>query len=200
MSNNNYNLIILTGKTASGKDTVKQALSSRYPNLKRVITTTSRKKRDGEEDRIDYYFVSRSDFEKMIRMGDFLEYVEYGGNLYGTTKKELESALRSRSVIWKIDPSRAGEIRNFLKKAYPKSFADEIIRRILVIYITTSDDVILQRLKSRNLSVEEIEKRMDDDKNIWRKYKNNYDYILENVPGKLYETVDKIITLLESKN
>lgn len=166
-------LIVLTGKTASGKDTI----ASRLPNFKRVITTTSRLPRANEKDGVDYYFLSRAEFENKIKQDEFIEWVEYGGNLYGTYKKELE---QTGDLLWRIDPSRAGQIENGL-----------------VIYITCSDDVILQRLKKRGLSEEEIQKRMADDKNIWGKYKDNYDYVVENIPGKLDETIDKITKIIQ---
>ena len=100
-------LIILTGKTASGKDTIKNLLSKQYPGLNKLITTTSRTKRPGEIDGRDHYFLTRKEFENKIAKGIFAEYVEYGGNLYGTQKTELEKALKN-DTIWRIDPSRAG--------------------------------------------------------------------------------------------
>lgn len=183
-------LIILTGKTASGKDIIKKILLQKFPNFKRVITTTSRPPRVGEIQDIDYHFISKDDFQKKIDEGEFIEYVEYGGNLYGTTKEQLEKSL-SGDVLWKIDPSRAGEIRDFIKKLFPSE-------KILVIYITTSADVILQRLKKRNLSSGEIKKRMMDDQTIWQRYQGRYDYVVENVPGKLDETVDKVCQIIET--
>ncbi|OGE31637.1 hypothetical protein A3C59_01905 [Candidatus Daviesbacteria bacterium RIFCSPHIGHO2_02_FULL_36_13] len=178
-------LVVLTGKTASGKDTIKQRLLSKFPNLKKVITTTSRSLRAGEINDVDYHFLTREEFQKKIETGEFAEYVEYGGNLYGTYKSELEIALTG-DVLWRIDPSRAGEVRDFLEKSFNKEF------KVCVIYITAPDEVILKRLQRRNLPQEEIKKRMEDDKNIWEKYSQNYDFIVENKEGSLEETVDKV--------
>lgn len=178
-------LLVLTGKTASGKDTIKNALLEKFPHLKKVVTTTSRPPRDGETNGMDYHFVTRAEFEKKIESGEFAEHVEYGGNLYGTERKELEQAL-NQDLIWKIDPSRAGKIRQLIK------------RELLVIYIYTADDVILKRLKERGLSEEEIKKRMADDKKIWLKYKNNYDFVVENVPGKLDQTINEIVNIIRT--
>lgn len=170
--------IILTGKTASGKDTIKSALLKKYPKLNKVLTTTSRSPRQNEVDNVDYHFVSRDEFEKKISLGDFAEYVDYGGNLYGTEKKELEQVLKS-DMLWKIDPSRAGKIKSVFKKA-------------IVIYITCDDEVVLQRLKNRGLTQEEIQSRMRDDAKIWKAYKDNYDFVIENVSGKLNETMKQV--------
>lgn len=182
-------LIILTGKTASGKDTIKAALLQKYPQLRKVTTTTSRKIRLGEKNGVDYYFISRQEFEDKIKQGVFLEYVEYGGNLYGTTKSELQHTLDDHDVIWKIDPSRAGKIRDLGK----------INQQIMVIYLNVSDGVVLQRLKDRGLADLEIKRRMQDDKRIWQKYHQNYDHVVENVPGKLNETIQKIVNLIDSR-
>lgn len=179
-------LIILTGKTASGKDTIKAALLNKYPKLKKVITTTSRKIREGEKNGVDYHFISRDQFEDKIKKGQFLEYVEYGGNLYGTTKSELENLLNNHDMIWKIDPSRAGAIRDL--KIFNKP--------VMVVYLNVSDDVVLERLKKRGLTEDEIQKRMTDDKKIWQNYHQNYDFVVENVPGKLNETIQKIAALI----
>lgn len=180
-------LIIITGRTAAGKDTIKAVLLEKYPKLKRVITTTSRKMREGEKNGTDYFFISRDEFEKKIKNGQFLEYVEYGGNLYGTTRSELKHSLADHDVLWKIDPSRAGEIRDL----------GEINKQIMVIYLNVSDDVVLKRLKQRGLTEEEIQKRMTDDKRIWQKYHQNYDYVIDNIPGKLDQTIQKIVKMID---
>lgn len=191
--------IILTGKTASGKDTIKLHLLKKYPSLKKVMTTTSRTPRVNEKNGVDYFFLSRNDFEKKIEQKVFAEFVEYGGNLYGTEKKELEQALNS-DILWKIDPSRAGEARDFIKIAFPDHLAEELIKKLVVIYVTVSDEIVLQRLKKRNLSEAEIQKRMSDDVKIWQQYEKSYDFVVENIPGKLDETVDKIINIIETKS
>ncbi len=188
--------LILTGKTASGKDTIKFNLLKKYPNLKKVMTSTSRSPRTNEANGIDYNFLSRAEFEKKAASGDFAEWVEYGGNLYGTEKKELEQALHG-DILWKIDPSRAGEARIFLKRAFSKDIADQLIKKVIVIYITVSDEVVLQRLKKRDLPEMEIKKRMTDDAKIWQQYKNSYDFVIENIPGQLDQTVNKILAIVD---
>ena len=154
----------------------------KYPQIKRVVTTTSRPPRQNEQDGVDYHFISKEDFRKKIDQEDLLEYVEYGDNLYGTEKKELEN---TGDLIWRIDPSRAGQVKNLLPHL-----------TVLVIYITTTDEVVLQRLKNRNLTDEEINKRMQEDQKFWEQYKDSYDFVVENVPGKLDQTLEKIYQLL----
>lgn len=190
-------LIVLTGKTASGKDTIIKRILLRFPHMSKVLTTTSRPIRAGEEDGLDYLFLTKKQFEEDLNQGDFLEYVEYGGNLYGTQKAQL-SQVFGKDLIWKIDPSRAGEVRGFIKRSYPENEANELIKKILVIYITVDDQVVLQRLKKRGLSDLEIQKRMTDDGKIWQKFQNSYDFVVENIPGKLSMTVNKIVRIIEN--
>lgn len=189
---NSFSLIILTGKTASGKDTVMARLLSRLPDFKKIITTTSRTPRNNEKERIDYHFISETDFRRKIGAGDFIEYVEYGGNLYGTEKSRILNNLNS-NLIWRIDPSRAGQIKEFIKNAFKKDTAENLLKRVLVIYLTADDAVILERLKKRGLNRQEIERRMQEDAKFWQEFRANYDYVIENVPGKLDETIDKIV-------
>lgn len=178
-------LIILTGKTAAGKDTVMAKLLLRLPDFKKVITTTSRTPRSGEKEGIDYHFISESEFKKKIAAEEFIEYVEYGGNLYGTEKSQITANL-DQNLIWRIDPSRAGQIRKLVP-----------LKKVLVIYLTVSDNVVLERLKERDLSDEEITKRMQEDSRFWEQYKRSYDFVVENVPGKLDDTVEKIINIIQ---
>lgn len=177
-------LIILTGKTASGKDTILAKLCQKYPDLRKITTTTSRKMREGEQNGVDYHFLSEKEFREKINKGDFFEFVEYGGNFYGTEKKELDTSL-DKNALWKIDPSMAGKVRDVIKD-----------KKVLVIYITTSEDVILQRLRGRHLTEEEIEARLADDEAFFQEFKDKYDYILENVPGNLSETVEQIAKII----
>lgn len=188
-------IIVLTGKTASGKDTIQYKLLQKYPNLKRIITTTSRNKREGEENGKDYHFISKDEFEKKQKSQEFIEHVEYGGNLYGTYKNELLAAL-DHDIIWRIDPSRAANIRKLIQESFPKETAKELLKRLKVIYITVPDDEVLKRLKERNLTEEEISKRMEQDAQIWAEVKDKYDFVVENTTGKLDETIDKITYLL----
>lgn len=175
-------LLVLTGKTTAGKDTVMHRLLAKYPDFKRVVTTTSRKIRPGEQNGIDYNFISEDDFKQKIKNNDFLEYVNYAGNLYGTEKSQLGTEF---DLIWRIDPSRAGQIKDLIKD-----------KRLLVIYLTVDDAVVYERLRRRGLPEADIEKRMQEDKSFWEKYKDNYDFVIENVPGKLDETVDKASRLI----
>ena len=196
--NNSPKLIVLTGKTAAGKDTVVAQLQHKFPDLKKIITTTSRNIRTGERNGIDYFFLSEQDFRNKIAAGDFIEYVEYGGNLYGTEKNQITNNL-NQDLIWRIDPSRAGQIREFIQKTFEEDLAEDLLKRVLSIYLTVDDATILKRLESRGLNRAEIEKRMQEDARFWQEYQNTYEFVVENVPGRLDETVSKILSIIENR-
>lgn len=177
-------LIILTGRTAAGKDTIAQQILNEYPRIKKIVTSTSRKPRKDEQDRVSYNFLSRKEFEEKLKKGEFIESVEYGGNLYGTEKAQLANASEQDS-IWRIDPSRAGKVKEL-----------NLPLKAVVIYITTSADVVRKRLQERGLTDEEIEARIKRDLEDWNTYKDKYTYTIENIPGKLDQTVKKVTDII----
>ena len=89
-SKNVGKLIIISSPSGGGKDAVINALIKIFPESTRLITTTSRPKRPGNKEGIDYYFISQDDFKNKINNGDFVEYNIYSSNYYGTQKKHLE--------------------------------------------------------------------------------------------------------------
>ncbi len=82
--------MVISGPSGSGKSTlIRQALARSGPRVRLAVSATTRAPRDGERDGIDYYFVSREQFQDAIDVGDFLEWAEFAGNFYGTPRAEL---------------------------------------------------------------------------------------------------------------
>ncbi|MBI1331510.1 MAG: guanylate kinase [Armatimonadetes bacterium] len=97
-------LVILSGPSGVGKDTVIDAWRAVNPRVQRVVAYTTRAPRTGEVDGIDYHFVSIEDFQEMASRGDFLEFKEVHGNWYATPLTDLETMLElGRIAILKID-------------------------------------------------------------------------------------------------
>lgn len=191
-------LIILTGKTASGKDTIARYILQTFPHIQKVLTTTTRKLRQGEQNGVDYNFITSDEFKKKIDEGQFIEWVSYGGNFYGTEKQNIQAVVK-KDALWKIDPSRAGQIRQLIENSFDSEISKRLLRELVVIYITTENEAIQQRLKERSLTEEEINTRVTEDSTNWHKYKKNYDFIVENPTGKLDETIKEIVQIIESE-
>jgi len=98
------NLIIISSPSGGGKGTLIKEILDRVPNLGYSVSLTTRAPRFGEEDGRHYHFVSKEEFQKEIAEGGFLEYAEVHGNLYGTSKSQIERITESgRDVILEID-------------------------------------------------------------------------------------------------
>ena len=109
-------LIVLTGPSGVGKGTLLRSLIQRHPELYLSVSVTTRSPRPGEIDGKNYYFVSRSTFERMVANGELLEWAEFAGNFYGTPRQAVEEQIRDgRRVILEIELQGARQIRkNFL--------------------------------------------------------------------------------------
>lgn len=117
-NNNNGLLVILSGPSGSGKDTILTELTKRDMNIKVSTSMTTRKKREWEVDGIHYYFVDKDYFMRKIDEGQVLEYAQYGINYYGTPKAPVDELLaQGRTVFLKIEVQGAEKIR----KLYPRS-------------------------------------------------------------------------------
>ena len=111
-------LIVFTGPSGVGKGTLLRQLLKRHPDIQLSISATTRSPRLGEEHGKHYYFVSRSEFENLVRQGQLLEWAEFAGNFYGTPRQPLEVMIaRGTVVILEIELEGARQIRNTLPKA-----------------------------------------------------------------------------------
>jgi len=105
-------LIVISGPSGVGKDTVIKRLLELDPNLRYSVSYTTRAPRSGEVDGVNYHFASRDEFDRLIREGAFLEYATYGGNLYGTPIADLDRVrAEGRDVVLKIDVQGAEQVR-----------------------------------------------------------------------------------------
>ena len=174
-------LIILSGPSGSGKDTVLNKLVKVRDDVKVSISMTTRKQRDGEIDGFHYYFVSREYFEKKISENRMLEYAEYAGNFYGTPKDPVDEMLSSgKSVILKIEVQGAEKIR----KLYPDV--------ISIFLMPPSMKALEERLRGRNSEDEEtIQHRLVIAREEIKRA-SEYDYIVIN------DTVENAVKGIET--
>ncbi|MBE9045059.1 guanylate kinase [Pleurocapsales cyanobacterium LEGE 10410] len=143
-------LIVVTGPSGVGKGTLISLLVQRHPQLKISISATTRQPRPGETAGVDYYFLSKQDFEAAIADGKLLEWAEYAGNYYGTPQAGVTEQIEAGNyVILEIELAGA--------RAIAKIFPDA--RRIFV--LPPSIEELEQRIRTRGKNSEEsIAKRL----------------------------------------
>lgn len=139
MSSDRGQLFVVSAASGSGKSTLVDRVTARLENTGRVITCTTRAPRGQERDGVDYYFLSRDEFEHRISTGDFLEYARiHGGNLYGTSRTLLEQSLSSgRDMFLVVDIQGATAVRAAMPEA------------VFVFILPPSYRVLEERLRSR---------------------------------------------------
>ncbi len=169
MANKEGLLILFSGPSGVGKDTVLEVVLNKNKDLQKSISLTTRDIRENETDGKDYYFISSEDFEKMIDEGQVLEYAQYGSNLYGTPKAPVDKWLsEGKTVVLKIEVQGAENI----KKLYPDSVG--------IFLLPPSMEVLENRLRSRGTEDEDdIKKRLEIAHNEIKKSKL-YDYFVIN--------------------
>ncbi|UCF64035.1 MAG: guanylate kinase [bacterium] len=180
-------LIVLSSPSGGGKTTICQALVSRDKNFRISISATTRPPRAHEKPGQHYHFISNTEFEDLIRKGEFLEYELVHGNYYGTLRKQVEKLLSSGySVIFDIDVYGAINI----KKKFPQA--------ILIFIRPPSLAELKRRLKMRKSdNEEEIDKRLQrlPEEYAQAKY---FDYDITN--DDLENTITQIMQILDVLN
>jgi len=162
-------LIVLSGPSGAGKGTICQELLRSNPELNYSISATTRAPRAGEQNGVNYWFVSKTEFQKMIENDQLLEWAEVYGNFYGTPCQHIAELVNSgKDVVLEIDAQGATQI----KKKFPQG---------VCIYIAPpSLDELAKRIYKRGTdSLETIKTRLSS-ANVELKYVHNYDYVVVN--------------------
>lgn len=163
-------ILILSGPSGCGKSTLLKHIYKHISNYYFSISTTTRAPRAGEKDGVDYFFVSKDEFEQDIEAGNFLEYAKVHDNYYGTSLKPIKEALKDgKLVIFDIDVQGHNIVREKLNSL------------VTSVFITTASLKILEtRLNSRNSDLPEvIEKRLKNAK-LEINYFDKYDFLIIN--------------------
>ncbi len=155
-------LIVLSGPSGSGKNTICDEVKKNNLNIWKSISMTSRSPRDGEIDGKDYYFVSSKEFEEKIKEDKFLEYAEFAGNYYGTPRENIQKHLdNGEDVILVIEIQGALQIKKKLPQALfvfllPPSMAE--LKRRLTDRKTESKSKIMERFETAYKEINELSK------------------------------------------
>ena len=176
-------MVILSSPSGAGKTTLTKKIQQKYQSFKISVSHTTRSPRSNEIDGVDYFFVSKNDFSKLIKQQKFYEYAEIFGNFYGTSKKVVNETIKKNDLIFDIDWQGTKQLSKF-----------EDLKLIKIYLITDNKDELKKRLISRNQnSSDEIEKRLDSfESDI--KHWNDYDYIIINKNLEIcFKQIEKII-------
>ena len=155
-------LIIISSPSGGGKGTLIKEVRAMMPDLGYSVSHTTRPQRFGEENGREYFFVTKEDFERRIGGGDFLEYAEVHGNLYGTSLRESEKVfITGRDLIVEVDVQGAIQISEKLPESIsifilPPSF--EILKARLTARGTEGEAELRTRLRNAFNEVLEYEK------------------------------------------
>jgi len=181
-------LIVLSGPSGVGKDALlKRMKEQKYP-FHYVVTVTSRPRRKGERDGVDYHFISQQEFQQMIDNGELLEWANVYGNYYGVPRREISQALsKGMDVIVKVDVQGAKTIKQILPQTVfiflrPPSM-EELERRLRQRHSESARDLALRLQKA--------EEEMNS--------LPLFDHVLTSHQGKLDEVISQIQAIVTAE-
>lgn len=182
-------LVIIMAPMASGKGTLVSHVRSVFPQITHTVSCTTRPRRPGEVDGTHYYFIDRAEFEKRIDAGAFMEWAEFGGNLYGTLKSELlDRLVRGELVICEIEIQGVLQLLNIVPREY----------RTLVYIDGGSWDALKARACARApIGEDELQLRYTHYLTECE-YQSKADVVIDNQDGKLEEAKAHIVDVFKN--
>lgn len=178
-------LFVISGASGVGKSTVLSRVMEARKDLIFSVSATTRAPRPGEVDGVNYYFISRPEFETMIEQGEFLEYDEHHEVLYGTPRGQILEKMEKGNVILDIEPNGAFHVR------------DSGMDATLIFIMPPCRQELERRLRGRgDTSPEQIEIRLK--RANWEMDQSvNYDYVVVN--DQVDACVEKILNIIAEK-
>lgn len=172
-------VIVISGPSGVGKDATITKIRNSGDKFHYVVTATTRPKRKGEEEGVDYYFMTHEDFARRVENGEFLEHAEVYGNHYGVLRVEVRKALiKGEDVILKVDVQGAETLKSKIPDA------------IFVFLVPTRIEDLVTRLKRRNAdSHEALEVRLEKAEKEMNRV-SMFDYRVVNSENNLARTAD----------
>ena len=178
-------MLILSSPSGAGKTTISKKIQQKHKNFKISVSHTTRKARPNEVNGVDYHFVSKNEFKKMIESGDFYEYAKIFDNYYGTSKKNIKELMKNNfDILFDIDWQGTQQLSKFKE-----------LKLLKIFILPPSKEELEKRLKTRNQdNTSTIQKRLrsyDLDKLHW----NEYDYVITNDNlESCYNQIEKILS------
>lgn len=180
-------LFILSGPAGVGKGTVRQRLFEQETHLKYSVSATTRNKRPGEQHGVDYFYITKDEFQQMINRNELLEYAQYVDNYYGTPREYvMEELNKGNDVFLEIEVQGALQVKeNFPEGVFIFLFPPSLeeLKNRIVNRGTETEEVITQRLQEARKEIELM---------------REYDYIVVN--DDLDRAVDKVKAIVKSEH
>ncbi len=179
------NAFVVTGPSGVGKSAIISSVFKRVENLTFSVSATTRKPREGEQNGVDYFFLSREDFLQKVANNEFVEHVEKYGNLYGTLANCIEQNGGGKDIILDLEVNGARALKQKHK---------ENITSIFI--LPPSQNTQIERLRQRNDGDESFNHRVSQFKKDVSNL-DEYDYIIIN--DILEDSVDTFVSIVNAK-
>ena len=182
-------LIVISGPSGVGKDSVVEAMQRRDFPFHFVVTATSRPPRADEVHGVDYFFVSEEEFQELIRQDELLEHAMVYGQYKGIPKQQVRDALASgKDVVMRLDVQGAATVKRMIPDA------------VLIFLRASTEDELAERLRRRKTESEEqlqyrIRVAYDEMRRI-----GEFDYVVTNHECALDQTVDRVLHIIDAEH
>lgn len=182
-------LIVISGPSGVGKDSVVQNMKARQSDIFFVVTMTDRAPRPEEKDGKDYFFVSTQDFQDLVESGGFIEHAVVYGDLKGVPREQVRQAMESGwDVVMRLDVQGAAHIRAICPGA------------VLIFLTAESKEAIRERLVRRERKVtEDLERRIQTAQGEMDCV-GQFDYVVVNRDGQLEQAVDQVMAIIQAEH
>jgi len=179
-------LFVFSAPSGAGKTTIVKDILKSFPEFKFSVSATTRKKRPGEIDGVDYYFISEDEFKRKIENNEFVEWEKFYDYYYGTLKKTIDENLANGyTTIFEVDVKGALNI----KKVYHDA--------VLIFIVPPSIEELKERLRKRNTETDEDLRKRLERADMELSYKDKFDYVVENI--NLEEAKEKVKKIIEKE-
>ncbi len=180
----NQIMLVLSSPSGAGKTTLTKKIQQKYKNFKISVSYTTRKSRANEINGVDYHFVSKDEFQKMLKNNEFYEHAVIFDNYYGTSKKSIQDLIKNKNdILFDIDWQGTQQLSKYNELNLTKVFILPPSKKEL-------KKRLVEREQDRNTSIEKRLLSYEMDSFHW----NEYDYILLNDKLEIcYNQIEKII-------
>ncbi len=182
-------LVVVSGPSGVGKDTLLQRLKERGFDFAFVVTMTTRLRRENEVDGVDYFFVTREHFNELVMADGFLEYSNVYGDFKGIPKEQVQRAWGSgKDVVMRIDVQGAAKVRKVMPDA------------VTVFLIPESEDELIRRLTERKTETPEgLQRRITTAREEMKRL-CEFDYVVVNPANQIDVAVDQLISIIRAEH